>query len=368
MRLNNSMAGSSESVYSDICVLVLSSQVNNYSYTYRFGNHSQVPIEVLRDYLLIFDSKYNVYSSGAGLVPTNIIELSKEFPEKKFLIEFIYDPILDEIDNVVKTLNETFGMGIHGYIEMVLNKKMIEQFTPEDFASKFLSKLNEVSRPLQLQLGKYVPNQNRMYNDKLVPKLEDEIKWLEELAKIIVREKYKIYVLPLGEYAVTLLDDYEGKIEEDKDMSYTMGDYETNILSSVIDLMKVSIYIDRDLEVYHWSENIGQQVLDKQYKYKSLGSLREDTLVNILSEKNLKKYHYKEEVKGFFNTMCSSCTYMSFCSTHSLDLFRKMIKPKDEADKEEKIVNCYGYIPVINAFKDREYLENMIRDFKDLDF
>lgn len=343
-------------------------KLNNYSYTYRFGNHAQVPLEVLREYVKILDTGYNVFSSGAGIVPHNIIALSDEFPEKKFLVEFIYDPIKDEIGSVVDTLNKTFGLGVHGYIEMVLNKKIIDKFTPVDFADNFLCKLNEVDRPLQVQLGKYVPNKNRMYGDSLVPELSQEIAWLTELAELIVERRYQIYILPLGEYAVTIMDDYHGEIDEGRDMGFTMDDYNGHVIENVLDLMKVSIFIERNLDVYHWSENIGQQVLDGQYEYPPLGNLRENSLIEILSEGNLRKYHYKEELKGFFVPMCQSCAYMSFCATHSLDLFRKMIKKDRPGDIESKIENCFGYIPVINAFKDRDYLESMIRDFRNLDF
>lgn len=341
-------------------------KLNNFSYTYRFGNHAQVPVKLLEEYVNILDCSYNVFSSGAGIVPYNIIELAKKYEEKTFLVEFIYDPLKDDIDKVCEALNESFELNVHGYIEMVLNNEIITAHTPEEFANLYLEKLSKVSRPLQLQLGKYVPNKNRMFNNNLVPSLEDEINWLEQLAKIIVQRKYKIYVLPLGEYAVTLMDDYMHIDHENpktvikQDLSY----YENEILPTVIDLMKVSIYIDEKLNVYHWSENIGQQVLDKQYNYPPIGNLYDNSLLEILSDKNLKKYHFKNELKLFYNSMCKTCPYVSFCAPHSLDLFRKMIV----TDKETKIENCYGYMKVIKAFMNREYLENMIQDFRELDF
>lgn len=346
-----------------------SRKVNNYSYTYRFGNHGQVPVKKLEKYITTLDSEYNIFSSGAGFKQDNIIEIAKKYPNKKFLIEFIYDPVKDDMEKVVEALIHSRENNVVGYLEMILTKALVVEMTPEDFERRVLKPLHEkLPFGVQLQLGKYVPSRNRKFADRMVVPIEEETKWLKEVAKIIVKNQYKVYVLPLGEFAVTLMDEFRDvKFGEEKhNRKFNYLEYKNKIGKAVSDIMRVSLYIDSNLDVYYWSEDIGQHVLDKTFGYKPLFNLREKRLIDFMkNDNNLESYHIRES-KEFFTDFCKKCDYMDFCVSHSIDLYRRRIVEPNT--KEEAVKNCYGYISVIEEFKDRKYLESMIKDFKELDF
>lgn len=347
-----------------------SRKVNNFSYTYRFGNHGQVPVAELEQYINVLDSKYNIFSSGAGIRQENIIELSKKYPEKTFLVEFIYDPLKDDIEKVIDAVKHCRENGVIGYLEMILTNALLTVMTPKDFEEKVLIPLDKnIDFGIQLQLGKYVPSANRKFSERMVVPIEKETAWLKEVAKLIVSNNYKVYVLPLGEFAVTLMDDFRqieyGK-EQEKKGSFNYLNYKNNIGKSVIDLMRVSLYIDNNLNVYYWSEDIGQHTLDSTFNYQPLFNLRETRLIDYLSKDIKLESYYLKESNLFLNDMCTKCEYMNFCASHSIDLFRKMIKEPNT--KEEAIKNCYGYITVIEEFKNKDYLNSMIENFRSLDF
>jgi radical SAM protein with 4Fe4S-binding SPASM domain len=358
-----------------------SRKVNNFSYTYRFGNHSQINIDTLEEYVNILDTEYNIFSSGAGYVPHNIIELSKKYSEKRFFVEFIFDPIKDNIEDVIKSLITTRENGVIGYLEMIITKSLIEKMPSEEFNEKVLKPLNDaLPFGIQLQLGKYMPSKNRKFSHLQVPPLTMETKWLKEVATIIVKNKYQIYVLPLGEFAVTLLDDFrqvditkelntseeELKVIREKRLNeFSMENFINSKIPSVLDIMKTSLYIDNNLDVYIWSEDIGQHTLDSQFNYTPIGNLYKQKLVDILNNNKKLSIYYLNKSVSFLNDTCKSCPLIDFCATHSIELFRNEIK---DNDIEVQMKNCYGYIDVIESFKDREYLDSMIEDFRGIDF
>lgn len=345
-----------------------SRQVNNFSYTYRFGNHGQVPVEKLEKYINVLDSKYNIFSSGAGFKQENIIELANKYKEKTFLVEFIYDPLKDDMDKVIEAVKHRKENNVIGYLEMIITNALVKEMSPQDFEKKVLKPLNDnLDFGIQLQLGKYVPSANRKFADKMVVPIEVETLWLKEVAKIIVKNNYKVYVLPLGEFAVTLMDDFRKiQYKKEKQKEFNYFEYKNNIGKTIIDLMRVSLYIDNNLNVYYWSEDIGQHTLDSTFNYKPLFNLRETRLIDFMSkDAKLEAYNLKES-NLFLTDMCKKCEYMDFCSTHSIDLFRKMITEPNT--KEEPINNCYGYISVIEEFKDEKYLNSMINNFRNLNF
>jgi radical SAM protein with 4Fe4S-binding SPASM domain len=129
--------------------------------------------------------------------------------------------------------------------------------------------------------------------------------------------------------------------------------------------MKTSLYIDNNLDVYIWSEDIGQHTLDSQFNYTPIGNLYKQKLVDILNNNKKLSIYYLNKSVSFLNDTCKSCPLIDFCATHSIELFRNEIK---DNDIEVQMKNCYGYIDVIESFKDREYLDSMIEDFRGIDF
>lgn len=124
-----------------------------------------------------------------------------------------------------------------------------------------------------------------------------------------------------------------------------------------------SLYIDHNLDVFVWSESVGQHVLDRNFGFEPLGNIANEPIASIVTKKGGMLDKMLAEVLRTLTThpKCSGCRYKSFCASHAVPLFRKF--------QDDDGAHCYGYLPVIREFqKDTRFLTNMIDGFRDLGF
>ena len=129
------------------------------------------------------------------------------------------------------------------------------------------------------------------------------------------------------------------------------------------DIFMTSLYIDHNLDVFVWSESMGQHVLDTNFGFRALGNCRDRSIQDIVTEPGgVIDQMLVEVLRNLMShRKCAPCRYKSFCASHAVPLFRKWHDDDGE--------HCYGYLPVIRAFqRDYRFLQNMIDGFRDLDF
>ncbi len=350
-------------------------KVNHYSYTFRFGNHSELPLEELIQISQTLDSPFKVFSTAPTDDVSKFYELTK--PENnpsnsRFFLEIIYDPVADDAQYIRKMILEMRKYNILGYPEVLITKRLLEKYSdPKKFVDECVAPIGDIET--QMQFGRYSPSKTRNFNTKQVVPLDTEVEWLAGVAHHIIKQKLNIHPIPIGEYAVTFLDEYnehhfqreDGTIDIQK---LNQSDYieEFNMASvkeKTRDIFMTSMYIDHNLDLFIWSESMGQHVLDTNFGFPKLGNIIDKPIHEILTEKNgvLEKMLQHNMTHLMKHKKCSSCNYKSFCSSHAIPFFRKF---HDDNGK-----HCYGYLPVIREFqKDRVFLENMIDGFKRLEF
>ncbi len=348
-------------------------KINHFSYTFRFGNHSELPLEELLKISNTMDSPFKVFSTAPTDDISKFYELTK--PENnpnnsRFFLEIIYDPINDDPIAIRDMIIEMRSYGILGYPEVLITKRLLDQFpNPKDFVDKCIVPIGDIET--QVQFGRYSPSKTRNFNLKQVVKLDDEVVWLAGVANWILKYKLNIHPIPIAEYAVTLLDEYKehsiidvnGNIDEL--VAQSMPDeFDLQITKDKTrDIFLSSMYIDHNLDLYVWSESMGQHVLDSNFGFPKLGNIKEKPIHEIISDPNgpLEKMLHQNILHLMKHKKCAGCKYKSFCASHAIPFFRKF--------QEDDGLHCYGYIPVIREFqKDSVFLQNMIDGFKRLEF
>lgn len=350
-------------------------KVNHYSYTFRFGNHAELPLEELLKISKKMDAPFKVFSTAPTDDISKFFELTK--PENnpsnsRIFLEIIYDPTVDDPLYVRNMILEMRKHNILGYPEVLITKRLLDRFpTGEIFVEKCVNPLGDIET--QMQFGRYSPSKTRRFNTKQVVNVDEEVNWLKDVAHHILKNKLNIHPIPIAEYAVTFLDEYKeylainenGVVDEnliEERIEEEILDI-NNIQNKTRDIFITSLYIDHNLDLYIWSESMGQHVLDSNFGFPKLGNIREKSISEIITDKNgvLEKM-LKENFRHLVShKKCSGCRYKSFCSSHAIPFFRKFL----EDDGKE----CYGYLPVIREFQsDPRFLQNMIDGFKRLEF
>jgi hypothetical protein len=339
-------------------------KVDHFSYTLRFGNHSELPMDQLLKITNSLRSEYRVFSTAPTEDIGRFIELKQQITGKLYL-EIIYDPIVDdaeELKNMILLMREN---DILGYPEVLITKRLLDGFDPKKFVEKAIGPLGNIG--IQMQFGRYSPSKTRSFNVTQVVKLDDEVEWLAEVAHLIMKENMDLHPIPIGEYAVTFLDEYEEQqyIRDDGvDVSLLPDSYEFDIpkvREMTKDIFMTSIYIDHKLDLYIWSESMGQHVLDNNLGFKTFGNIKDNSISDLMNSPIMDEL-LNEVIRNLItDEKCSVCRYKSFCASHAIPLFRKWHKDNGK--------HCYGYIPVIREFqKNEEFLVNMIDGFKRLGF
>jgi radical SAM protein with 4Fe4S-binding SPASM domain len=348
-------------------------KINHFSYTFRFGNHSELPLEELLKISQTMDSSFKVFSTAPTDDISKFYELTK--PENnpsnsRFFLEIIYDPLNDDPIAIRDMIIEMRSYGILGYPEVLITKRLLDKFpNAKDFVDKCIVPIGDIET--QVQFGRYSPSKTRNFNLKQVVNVDDEIVWLAGVAHWILKYKLNIHPIPIAEYAVTLLDEYKehsiidihGNINEEE--AQAMADeFDIQITKDKTrDIFLSSMYIDHNLDLYVWSESMGQHVLDSNFGFPKLGNIKEKPIHEIISDPNgpLEQMLHQNILHLMKHKKCAGCKYKSFCASHAIPFFRKF--------QQDDGKHCYGYIPVIREFqKDPIFLQNMIDGFKRLEF
>ncbi|WP_310622263.1 hypothetical protein [Flexibacterium corallicola] len=341
--------------------------VDHYSYTFRFGNHSELPEDMLDEIAESFPSQYRVFSTAPSEDIQKFVGLRNRYPGRYFL-EIIYDPIADsphDIRDMILTMRQH---GILGYPEVLVTRRLLDQFSPEKFVDEAMGPLSDIS--VQMQFGRYTPSKTRGYRTSQVVTVDEEVKWLAEVARLTVTRGYDIHPIPIGEYAVTLLDEYGENIALSPNGYFDVEKlpepepfHIKHVKDKTRDIFLSSLYVDHNLDLFVWSESMGQHVLDRNFGYEPLGNLKNSSIQSIITEPyGVLEKMLNEVVRSLItHPKCVDCRYKSFCASHAVPLFRKWHPDNGE--------HCYGYLPVIREFqKSKPFLENMISGFKELDF
>jgi len=342
-------------------------QINHFSYTFRFGNHSELPLEELVKIAKTMDAEFKVFSTAPTSDIYKFVEVRKQVPGRYFL-EIIYDPVADDASDIKEMIEEMRKHDILGYPEVLITQRLLKAFTPERFVKEAVGPLGYIET--QMQFGRYSPSKTRGFRTTQVVPLDDEIEWLAEVTRLILDAKMNIHPIPIGEYAVTLLDEY-GEHESYGHNGYINEDLLPepeefnifNIKEKTRDIFLSSLYIDHNLDLFVWSESMGQHVLDYNFGYEAIGNITNKPIHELVTEPGGTIDKMLNEVVRNLLThkKCAPCRYKSFCASHAIPLFRRW---HDDDGK-----HCYGYLPVIREFQtDKAFLENMIDGFKKLEF
>ncbi len=342
-------------------------QVAHYSYTMRFGNHAELPEEELFRLAELLPSKFRIFSTGPTQQLEKFIKLNQNYSGRLFL-EIIYDPFVDKANDIKQMMLSMRENDINGYPELVLTQKLLSAFSPQRFVDECIAPLSGINA--QMQLGRYAPSKTRNFNQSQVVDIDDEVNWLAEVSKIVMQQNYKISIIPLGEYAITLLDEYgeskalqaDGTINESLLPEPEPLDLK-GIKDKTRDILLTSLYIDQNMDVYVWSESMGQHVLDINYGFGSLGNLKNTSIQEMVSGKHNKIEKMLVEIirNLVSHPKCAPCRYKSFCASHAVPLFRKSHNDNGK--------HCYGYIPAIREFqKNLDVLDFMVDNFRSLEF
>lgn len=349
-------------------------QVKHFSYTFRFGNHSELPLEELLKISSIMNADYKVFSTAPTEDISKFYELTKKENnpnDSRFFLEIIYDPIADKADDIRNMILDMRKYNILGYPEVLITQRLLTVYKdPKKFVDECVVPIGDIET--QMQFGRYTPSKTRSFNTNQVVNLDEEVEWLEGVAHWITHYKLNIHPIPIGEYAVTFLDEYEEykvqktngeidlkKLEEIPEQPFNIKE----IKDKTRDIFMTSLYIDHNLDLYVWSESMGQHVLDSNFGFPKLGNITEQSISDILTDTNgvLEKMLNETIRHLMMHKKCSPCRYKSFCASHAIPFFRKF---HDDNGK-----HCYGYIPVIREFqKNNVFLQEMIDGFKRLNF
>lgn len=341
--------------------------INHYSYTFRFGNHSELPFDELVKISNLMNAPFKVFSTA----PTEEVEKFvrvRSFSEGKFFLEIIYDPVADKAEYIREMILEMRKHDIKGYPEVLITQRLLEKYTPERFVDECVAPLGDIGT--QMQFGRYTPSKTRNFNTKQIVSVDTEVEWLAAVAKIIVDKNLNIHPIPIAEYAVTLLDEYgehliqnkAGEVEEARLSSLEEEPFNAqSVAEKTKDIFLSSLYIDHNLDVFVWSESMGQHVLDKNFGFSPLGNITKNSLEEIVQGPQMTKMVNSTIRHLVSHVKCSGCRYKSFCASHAIPFFRHF--------QPDNGKHCYGYLPVIREFqKDKKFLINMIDGFKELEF
>lgn len=350
-------------------------KVNHFSYTFRFGNHSELSIEQLLEISHTLDGAFKVFSTAPNPDISKFYELSKleNNPSgSRFFLEIIYDPIVDNPETLREMILEMRKHNILGYPEVLITRRLLDKFpNPKDFVEKCVAPIGFIET--QMQFGRYTPSKTRNFNRKQIVSVDEEVQWLAGVAHWILQMKLNIHPIPIAEYAVTLLDEYKEyqgiRSDGTLDFDFIANEipeepFDVQIVKDKTrDIFLTSLYVDHNLDLYLWSESMGQHVLDSNFGFPKLGNIVDTPIHELVTQKDgvLEKQLHQNVLHLMKHKKCSGCKYKSFCASHAIPFFRKF--------QEDDGVECYGYLPVIREFqKDTIFLQNMIDGFKRLEF
>ena len=181
-------------------------QVGHYSYTMRFGNHSELPTDELVMIADTLAAEYKVWSTAPTEEVGKFVDVRRQVPGRYFL-EIIYDPVADDPQFIRDMILEMRSHDILGYPEVLVTQRLLNAMSAERFVDEYLAPLGDLD--MQVQFGRYSPSKTRSYSTTQVVPVDQEVEWLATVAKRVIDQRLKLHPIPIAEYAVTLLDEYE---------------------------------------------------------------------------------------------------------------------------------------------------------------
>lgn len=341
-------------------------KVEHFSYTCRFGNHAELPLDALADISSTLDAPFKVFSTAPIDDISRFVDLKRFVPGRYFL-EIIYDPTNDRAADLRAMILEMRRHGILGYPEVLITRRLIEMLPPKKFVDEAVAPLGDIGT--QMQFGRYSPSRTRSFNQRQLISVDEEVAWLAEVSRLIVERNLDIHPIPIGEYGVTLLDEYgeaQAWTPQGIDLSRLPPEEPFDmrkVWDMTRDIFLTSLYIDHNLDVFIWSESMGQHVLDNNFGFPSLGNLKKQSIQDMVNQRGGTVDKMLSEVVRQLTThkKCAPCRYKSFCASHAVPLFRKWLNDDGE--------HCYGYLPVIREYqKSPKFLDNMISGFREIGF
>jgi len=343
-------------------------QIAHYSYTMRFGNHSELPLDELIGIAETLNAEFRVFSTAPTEEISKFVAVNKAVPGRYFL-EIIYDPVADDPIEIRQMIIDMRQNNILGYPEVLITRRLLDAYPDaKRFVDECLAPFGDLD--VQVQFGRYSPSKTRSYNTRQVVNVDEEVMWLAVMAQRVLELRLKIHPIPIAEYAVTFLDEY-------KEMSVwnKYGTVRDELLfepepfnpirsrEKTRDIFLSSLYVDHNLDLFVWSESMGQHVLDDNFGYRALGNIRNRAIQDVVTEKGgVVDQMLVEVLRNLMShRKCAPCRYKSHCASHAVPLFRKWWPDDGE--------HCYGYLPVIREYqKDHAFLQHMIDGFNDLGF
>lgn len=102
-------------------------KVNHFSYTFRFGNHSELPLKELLNISHTMNAQFKVFSTAPTDDISKFYELTK--PENnpsgsRVFLEIIYDPVVDDPHTIRDMILEMRNYEIMGYPEVLITQRL----------------------------------------------------------------------------------------------------------------------------------------------------------------------------------------------------------------------------------------------------
>jgi hypothetical protein len=344
-----------------------SHRINSHSFTFRFGNHSELPEDHLMAMVELFDAPDQIFSTAPASDEevAKLIRVEKAAPGRTSY-EIVYDPFYDDVQDIRRMIVDLRAGGIFCFPEVAMTRRLFDHFSPEKFVDECVAPIGDIGT--MIQLARYTPARSRGFRKTQMVPLDEEIAWMLEVLRLCIRDNHVITQIPLGSRAVDLLA-HHGEYQ-----ALTANGFDESLLpepvpfdaadmrEAVRDNCMTSLYVDHEMNVFIWSEAVGQHILDENLGFEAIGNLRESSFQEIVTKPGGGVDRMVAAVMRnlLTNSKCSGCRYKSFCAPHASHLFRRWA-----ADDGQ---HCYGYLPIIRELQaNLEYLRMSTPEFPALE-
>ncbi|MEO0368844.1 MAG: hypothetical protein AAF197_08675 [Pseudomonadota bacterium] len=340
-----------------------SHKIEYHSYTFRFGNHSELPEEHLMDMVQILEAPDQIFSTA----PANNEEVAKlirvhDAVPGKSAYEIVYDPFYDDVNEIRAMIMGLRKGGIFTFPEVVMTRRLFDHFSPEKFVAECIAPIGDIGT--MIQLARYTPARSRGFRKTQMIPIDEEIEWMNRVLELCIEGNHVITQIPLGSRAVDLLahhDEYKALTEDgfnEELLPEPKAFSPLDTREAVRDNCMTSLYVDHELNVFTWSEAVGNHILDENLGFDSIGNLRDSSFQDIVTKKGGGVDRMVAAIMRnlMTNAKCTGCRYQSFCAPHGSHLFRRWAMDDGE--------HCYGYLPIIRTLQENlEYLRMSTPEF-----
>ncbi len=108
-----------------------SHRIDSHSYTFRFGNHSELPEDHLMEIVDTLQAPDQIFSTA----PANDEEVEKLIRVEKAApgrtsYEIVYDPFYDDVQEIRKMIVDLRSGGIFCFPEVAMTRRLFDHYTP----------------------------------------------------------------------------------------------------------------------------------------------------------------------------------------------------------------------------------------------